>query len=210
MEIIPTSRSFRSYLFLWSGQLFSLFGSMIVSFSIAWWITIETGNPVFLAISSTLYIVSNVAVLPFAGVFSDRLNKKQLIIFADSSQAIVTLVLIIFFASGLANVYFLFVIVSLRSIFQAIHLPTVNSIIPTMVPKEKLTRINGINYLFTGLVEITAPFAGAALLLIFQVAQVFWLDIFTFAVALIPLLIVRIPNVNNTHKEEKRSFIREF
>ncbi|MFX0010856.1 MAG: MFS transporter, partial [Candidatus Hermodarchaeota archaeon] len=36
------------------------------------------------------------------------------------------------------------------------------------------------------------------------------LDIFTFAVALIPLLIVRIPNVNNTPKEEKRSFIREF
>ena len=210
MEIVPTSRSFRNYLFLWSGQLASLFGSMIVSFSIAWWITIETGNPVFLAISSTLYIVSNVAVLPFAGVFSDRLNKKQLIIFADSSQAAVTLVLIIFFASGLANVYFLFLIVSLRSIFQAIHLPTVNSIIPTMVPKENLTRINGINYLFTGLVEISAPFAGAALLLIFTVAQVFWLDIFTFAIALIPLLIVHIPNVNNTPKEVKKSFIREF
>ncbi|MFW9948801.1 MAG: MFS transporter [Candidatus Thorarchaeota archaeon] len=210
MEIIPTNSSFRNYLFLWSGQLFSLFGSMIVSFSIAWWITIETGSPVFLAISSTLYIVSNVVILPIAGVFSDRLKKKQVIIFADSSQVIVTLVLIIFFGLGLANIYFLFLIVSLRSVFQAIHLPTANSIIPIMVPKEKLTRINGINYLFTGLVEITAPFVGAALLVIFTVSQVFWLDIFTFAIALIPLLIVRIPNVNMTPKEQKKSFKRDF
>jgi DHA3 family macrolide efflux protein-like MFS transporter len=183
---------------------------MIVSFSITWWITIETGNPVFLAIASTLYIVSSVIMLPFAGVFSDRLNKRQLILFADSTQAVITFVLIIFFTLGFANIYFLFLIVCLRSIFQAIHLPTVNSIIPTMVPKEKLTRINGINYLFTGLVEISAPFVGAALLLIFTISQVFWLDIFTCAVAFIPLLIVQIPNVNNTTNKLKKSFKREF
>jgi DHA3 family macrolide efflux protein-like MFS transporter len=210
MELIPTNKTFRNYLFFWSGQLFSLFGSTVVYFAIAWWITIETGNPIFLAIISTLYIISNVIVLPFAGVLSDRLNKKKLIILADSSQVVATIVLIIYFALNLVNIYVVFIIISIRSIFQAIHLPTVNSIIPAMVPKEKLTRINGINYLFTGLVEITAPFAGAALLLILAVNQVLWTDFITFAIALIPLLIVKIPSVNGSNEKVEKSFKKEF
>ncbi|MFX0010857.1 MAG: MFS transporter [Candidatus Hermodarchaeota archaeon] len=210
MEIIPTKQSFRHYLFFWSGQLFSLFGSSIVQFAIIWWITIETGNPIFLAIASTLYILSSVIVLPFAGVLSDKLNKKQLILIADSSQVVATLILILLFAMNIVNVYLVFVIISVRSIFQAIHLPTVNSIIPAMVPKDKLTRINGINYLFTGLVELTAPFVGAALLFIFAVYQVFWLDLITFAIAVIPLLSIKIPSVHDVNKEPDKSFIKEF
>ncbi|MFX0174592.1 MAG: MFS transporter [Candidatus Hodarchaeota archaeon] len=210
MQEIANKDTFRSYFFFWSGQLFSLFGSTVVYFAITWWITIETGNPIFLSLASFLYIISHVIVLPFAGVLSDRLNKKQLILIADSSQVVATLVLIILFTLNLANLYAVFIIISIRSIFQAIHLPTVNSITPAMVPKDKLTRINGVNYLFTGLVEITAPFVGAALLLILSVSEVLWTDLITFAIALIPLLIIRIPSVNDVKEKIKKSFKKDF
>ncbi|MFW9936579.1 MAG: MFS transporter [Candidatus Thorarchaeota archaeon] len=210
MEDLANKNTYRSYIFFWSGQLFSLFGSTVVYFAITWWITIETGNPIFLSVASFLYIISNVIVLPFAGVLSDRLNKKNLILIADSSQALATIALIIIFALKLVNIYIVFIIISIRSIFQAIHLPTANSIIPTMVPKESLTRINGINYLFTGIVEITAPFVGAALLLIFSVSEVLWTDIITFAIALVPLLVVKIPSVNGAKEKVKISFKKDF
>jgi DHA3 family macrolide efflux protein-like MFS transporter len=212
MEGMPSQKTFKNYLLFWSGQLFSLFGSTVVFFAITWWITIETGNLIFISIASFLRIISNVIVLPFAGVLSDRLNKKKLILIADSSQVIATVFLIIFFALNITSIYVIFILISIRSIFQAIHLPTVNSIIPAMVPKEKLTRINGINFLFTGLVEITAPFVGATLLLNLSVNQVLWTDLITFAIALIPLLIVRIPSVNDeTENEEgKNSFVKDF
>ena len=212
MEVIPSQKTYKNYLLFWSGQLFSLFGSTVVYFAITWWITIETGNPIFISIASFLHIISNVIVLPFAGVLSDRLNKKKLIMIEDSSQVIATVFLIIFFALNVTNIYVIFILISIRSIFQAIHLPTVNSIIPTMVPKEKLTRINGINYLFTGLVELTAPFVGAILLLNLSVNQVLWTDLITFAIALIPLLIVRIPSVNDDKESDKgnNSFVKDF
>ncbi len=212
MEVKPSQKTFKNYLLFWSGQLFSLFGSTVVYFAITWWITIETGNPIFLSIASFLHIISNVIVLPFAGVLSDRLNKKKLILIADSSQVIATVFLIIFFSLNITSIYVVFILICIRSIFQAIHLPTVNSIIPAMVPKEKLTRINGINYLFTGLVEITAPFVGATLLLTLSVNQVLWMDLITFAIALIPLMIVRIPSVNDGKENEKgkSSFVKDF
>ncbi|MFX1406471.1 MAG: MFS transporter [Promethearchaeota archaeon] len=210
MEDLANKNTYRSYIFFWSGQLFSLFGSTVVYFAITWWITIETGNPIFLSVASFLYIISNVIVLPFAGVLSDRLNKKYLILIADSSQALATLTLIILFALNFVNIYVVFIIISIRSIFQAIHLPTANSIIPAMVPKESLTRINGINYLFTGIVEITAPFVGAALLLTLTVNEVLWTDLITFAIALVPLLIVTIPSVNGVKEKVKISFKKDF
>jgi len=109
---------------------------------------------------------------------------------------------------------FFLVFISLRSTFQAFHVPTVNAIIPTMVPKEKLTRINGINFLFTGVVQLFAPFIGALLLIFVSVYMILWVDVITFFIALIPLILISIPSVNHVkHIEEEAknsSFIKEF
>jgi DHA3 family macrolide efflux protein-like MFS transporter len=99
----------------------------------------------------------------------------------------------------------------MRSICQAFHLPTVNSIIPAMVPKDQLSRINGINFLFTGVVQIIAPLIGATLMIILPLNAILWVDVITFFIALVPLLLIKIPDVqNHTEKVEKQSFIEEF
>jgi len=152
--------------------------------------------------------------MPLAGVFADRVNRKMLIITADSLQAFVTFALILFFQFGITNLWIVYIFISLRSVFQAFHVPTVNAIIPTMVPKDKLSRINGVNFLFTGVVQLLAPFIGATLLVFLSVYMIFWIDIITFFIALVPLLLITIPSVNQiNHTErnvEESSFIREF
>ena len=108
MEIIPTQKSFRSYLFFWTGQLFSLLGSMVVHFILIWWIQLETGNPLFLSLGQTFYIVPMLIFMPIAGVFSDKLNRKNLIIVVDSLQAFATFLLIMFFLFDVVNVWLVF------------------------------------------------------------------------------------------------------
>ena len=204
-------KTFRSYLVFWSGQLFSLFGSMVVYFVIIWWITVETQSLMYLAIASFLFIICQVIVLPIAGVLADRLNRKVIILVADSLQAVATLILLVLFQLNLANIWIVFIFISIRSVFQAFHLPTVNSIIPTMVPKESLSRINGINFLFTGVVQIIAPLIGATLMIFLPINTILWVDLITFCIAVIPLILIEIPSVR-TPKEmvEKTSFIKEF
>ena len=211
MEIMPNKESFKNYLYFWSGQLFSLFGSMVVFFVIIWWITVETQSPIFLAIGSFLFIICQVIFMPIAGVLADRLNRKVMIVVADSFQAVATLILLVLFQMNLANIWIVLIFISLRSIFQAFHLPAVNSIIPAMVPKEHLSRINGINFLFTGVVQIIAPLIGATLMIILPINTILWVDVITFLIALIPLVLIQIPSVEN-HGEtaEKTSFYTEF
>jgi len=204
-------KTFRSYMMFWSGQLFSLFGSMVVYFVIIWWITEETQSPMYLAIASFLFIICQVIVLPIAGVLADRLNRKVIILVADSLQAVATLVLLVLFQLNLANIWIVFIFISIRSVFQAFHLPTVNSIIPIMVPKESLSRINGINFLFTGVVQILAPLIGATLMIFLPINTILWVDLITFCIAVIPLILIKIPSVRNPKEMvEKNSFIKEF
>ncbi|MBA7653183.1 Enterobactin exporter EntS [subsurface metagenome] len=217
MEETANKETFKSYLFFWSGQLFSLLGSMVVFFVLMFWIADEFRDPMLLALASFLYILMMTICMPFAGVIADRINRKTLILIVDSLQAYVTIILIILFQFGVANIWIVYVFISLRSMFQAFHTPTVNAIIPTMVPKDKLSRINGINFLFIGVVQLLAPFLGATLLLFLSVYTILWVDVITFFIALIPLLMISIPSVKDIHKAmnqnedvEKRSFMQDF
>jgi DHA3 family macrolide efflux protein-like MFS transporter len=214
MEEIANKKSFKNYMFFWSGQLFSLLGSMIVFFVITIWIADVYNNPLISAFASFLYILMMTICMPFAGVIADRINRKVLIIVADSLQAYVTILLIIIFYFGRADIWIVYLFLSLRSVFQAFHLPTVNAIIPTMVPKDKLSRINGVNFLFTGVVQLLAPFMGALLLMFLSVYMILWVDVITFFIALIPLLLISIPSVRQVNhtgeKEVKSSFFKDF
>ncbi|MFW9866807.1 MAG: MFS transporter [Candidatus Thorarchaeota archaeon] len=216
MEELANKATFRSYIVFWIGQLFSLLGSMVVFFVITFWIALVYDSEIISSFTVFLSVLMMTICMPIAGVLADRMSRKRLIIIADSLQALSTFFLIMFFQFGLANILIVYIFVGLRSAFQAFHIPTVNSIIPTMVPREKLTRINGINFLFTGVVQLLSPFVGALLLIFFinSIFLIFWADIITFFIALFPLLLITIPSVKKVnHSEEKgkkSSFIKEF
>jgi len=208
MEIQANETTFRSYLFFWSGQLASLLGSSITHFVIIWWITLKTGSALYLSIASLLGYAPMVILGPFTGVLADRWSRKTLIGIVDFLQASVTVVLISLFWLDIVSIWQILAILTLRGIFQAFHTPTVMAIIPSMVPEDKLSRINGLNYLFTGAVNLTGPVIAAILLELWKIHQILWVDAFTFLVALIPLLMIRIPSVRK--KQEKSSFGKEF
>jgi len=104
--------------------------------------------------------------------------------------------------------YFFF---AFRAVCQAFHDPTQSAIIPTMVPKDKLSRINGINFLLSGFIHIIGPMIGATLLIFLTIEQALWIDIITFFIAVIPLLLVKIPSMRKEEEKHKQlSFWKEF
>ena len=64
MSVSPTiSKNWlRTFIIIWIGQAFSLFGSMLVQFALVWWLTQKTGSATILATASL------VAYLPY-GIF---------------------------------------------------------------------------------------------------------------------------------------------
>ena len=218
MEELADKSTIKSYLFFWSGQLISLMGSLVVQFAIMWWITIKTGDAFLLSIGTFLYFLPMVLLTPITGVLADRMNRKTLIIIADSSQALVTVWVIglFYFSDPVQFPLALILINSLRGVCQAFHMPTVSAIVPTMVPRDKLSRINGVSFLFTGLIQVVGPLIGAVLMAITanKLEVVLWFDVFTFGIAVIPLVLIKIPSVKTLIETNKgtndTSFREEF
>jgi DHA3 family macrolide efflux protein-like MFS transporter len=96
-----------------------------------------------------------------------------------------------------------------RGLFQGFHWPAVNAIIPLMIPKEHLSRMNAINYIFTGLVTTMGPVIAGTFLLILPIDQILWVDILTFIFAIIPLLLIKIPPLPKKEKIKKEKIKKE-
>lgn len=209
VKLPSEQEKFRSYIFLLIGQLISLLGSSIVMFAIIWWITIETESAIILSITSFLSFAPVLILVPFTGVYADRWNKKRIIIISDLLQAIFTLGLVILFAFGIVNLFFILILIVLRGICQAFHHPALIAIVPFMVPQKYFSKINSISFLSVGLLNIIAPVIAAFLMVFLTIGQILWVDIITFSIALIPSIFLKLP-FEKSKRKKKSKFRKEF
>lgn len=150
-------------------------------------------------------------VIPIAGVLTDKFDRKKIIIVADSLQALVTFIVLLLFNFEIANPVLIIAINGLLGLFQGFHIPTVNAIIPTMVPKDKLSRMNGVGFLFSSFLQTIGPIIAAMLLSFIPIKAILWIDPITFLIAVVPLLFISIPSIKNeTRQDKKNSFLEDF
>ncbi|MFX1255979.1 MAG: MFS transporter [Promethearchaeota archaeon] len=206
------SKNLRGYLLIWFGQLVSILGSAIVQFAIIWWLTLETGSAFVLALASFAGLAPAVVIGLFSGVLADRWSRKKILLAADFFQAIATLGLIVLFLIDIVEIWHVLALLAVRSIFQAFQLPADVAIVGQMIPKNQISRINGLKSVFNTLIFIISPVLGALFLEIFPVGQILWLDVITFLIAVFSLIFVTIPPMIRKAGSglEKMSFKAQF
>lgn len=197
----------RPFFTIWTGQALSLFGSALVQFALVWWLTLETGSATILAVAMMAAIVPQVVFGPFAGALVDRLNRKTVMIRADASIALATLVLAILFWQDLVEVWHLMVVLLARSVGGAFHWPAFTASTSLMVPKDQLARVNGMNQSIAGLSGIGAPALGAVLLVVLPMQGILAVDIVTAIIAISTIIAVAIPQPGTV--TQKKSLLDE-
>ncbi|MHA1978622.1 MAG: MFS transporter [Candidatus Hodarchaeales archaeon] len=203
------------YLTLWIGQLVSLFGSGIVQFAIIWWLTVTTDSAFTLALASFAGLIPLVIFTPISGVLADRWKRKYLILSTDFLQAVLSLGMIFLFYLNIAGIIPILLLLFLRGMFQAIQLPATIALVPQMVPKKQISRINGLNSILNNIIYMLAPIGGALLLELASIEVILWIDLITFLVAVVTLAFVYIPSIAKPQLKEnqdthKSSFKTEF
>lgn len=191
----PTKWKKNFYLFL-TGQFLSGITSMAVQYSIIWYLTKTTGSATILSFAMLLGMLPMVLLSPFAGPLIDRWNKKVLLIVTDIVVAIFALILsIVGTISADFPLWLVFVSLLVRSIAQTFQMPTIQSILPTMVPEDELTKVNGQFSMVQSANFIIAPALGAVLYSMIPMNFLILLDVLgaVFGVGL--LMFVMIPKI---------------
>src|SRR5688500_18747058 len=95
----------RRFFTLWTGQALSLLGSQLVQFAIIWYLTEKTQSATTLAFAAMMGLLPQVLLSPFIGTWVDRGNRRLILIAADATVAIATLILARLFAFDLVQVW---------------------------------------------------------------------------------------------------------
>jgi Major Facilitator Superfamily. len=195
-----------------SSQIISLFGSSLVGSAMAWYITLETQSGTMLTIAMICGFLPMFFVSPFAGVWADRHNKKRLIMFSDLAIAAATLGMAISFISGYRAYWLMFAVMAFRGLGQGIQQPAVNSLVPRLVPPDKLMRINGVSSSAQSAMMLISPAAAGALMTFAPLEIIFFIDVVTAVIAVAVLaLFVRAEEENKAEKPAgKAEYFKDF
>lgn len=196
------------FLTIWVGQLVSLFGSKLSEFAFAFWILEktyqETGTITQFALTILFIYLPKVLVSPIAGVLVDRWNRRQAMIMSDAVSGLITIVAMGLVFTDSLQVWHIYVAVIISSTFNAFQLPAYTAAIAQLVPKEKLSRANGMVQASEAIAKIAAPFVAGLLMKLIRLEGILIVDCLTFLFALITLTSVSFPKFKPTAMAKKK------
>ncbi|WP_409273383.1 MFS transporter [Neobacillus sp. SCS-31] len=202
---------FRNIILFLTSQTISLFGSSLVQYAIMWYITLTTKSGLMMMLYIICGFIPTFILSPVAGVWADRYNRKMLIVFADALIAVATLILAILFLMGFDSIWLLFVMAAIRAFGTGIQTPAVGAILPQIVPKDKLTKVNGINGSIQAIIMFVSPMVSAALLALASIEFIFFIDVITAAIAIVTLLgFLKISAHKKATEKQTTSYLSDF
>lgn len=191
---------------IWCGQAISIFATVAASFAAIWYITESTSSAVWLSLASMAALLPVALLSPFGGVAADRYNRKHLVILADGSAGFFSLVLALVVMSGHLSVPLMLLLLAVRTGGQAFHGPAMTALMPHLVPKRHLMRINSMDQSITSLSTIVGPALGILLYTYVGLHGVMLLDAVCAAIACLCLATVKVKANTSTSNDHDSVF----
>lgn len=200
----------KGFALLWTGQFCSLISSSAVNFAMIIWLSLKTESATVLACAAVAGLLPQGIIGPFAGVFVDRWNRKLTMMLADGFVAFCTLIMSISFYVGYEDLGLVYIILALRSVGSAFHMPAMQAAIPLLAPKTALLRIAGINQIIRSVSAIAGPALGALAIGFLSIGHVLLLDIAGALMAIVSLCFITIPDPGKTAMKSKTGVRQVF
>ncbi|MCB8942273.1 MAG: MFS transporter [Ardenticatenaceae bacterium] len=193
----------RGFTLIWFGQFISMLGSGMTGFAISFWLFAETGQAATLTWAIFFFMAPSVLLSPLAGALVDRTSRKNIMILSDLAAGLVTIALLILFATDSIHIWHLYLGNFISGAFNSFQFPAYSAAVTLMLPKEQYGRASGMIGLAGSASNIMAPAFAGAMLGWVGIEGIMLVDVVTFVVAIATLFVVHIPQPQA--KEDGRS-----
>jgi len=180
-------REFKLY---FSGNLISNIGTWLNNVALGVYMLKITGSSFWVGVSNfALFIPVILFALP-VGVLADRLDRIRLLRRAQWVMGLLAVVLTILVGTGHANRYWVTAIAFGFGIGVALAIPTMQALIPLMVPPNELGDAIGLNALSFNLARVIGPLIAAVALATLGPTWAFGLNAASFFVLITMLVMI--------------------
>jgi MFS family permease len=192
-----TDKTFRQFVLVWFGQLISLIGSGLTSFSLGVWVFQHTHSITRFSLILVSAMLPNVIISPFAGVIVDRLNRRVVMLWSDLASGLCTFILASLFFTHQLQIWGIYVLLFLSSAAGAFRFPAYLALLSQMVPLRQIGRASGMMQLGPGAAQVLSPILAAALMSSIGFSGVILIDFLTFLFAIGTLASVHVPTLSS-------------
>lgn len=182
----------RVFLAIWLGQVVSMFGSGLTGFALGVWAYQTTGSVTRFALIAFFSSLPTLLLSPVAGALVDRWDRRWAMILSDTGAGLGTVAIALLLWTDRLEIWHLYVILGISSIFGAFQWPAFSASLTMLVPRRHLGRAAGL-FQMIQVAALLAPLAAGALLARIGLRGILLIDVATFVVATLTLLAVRIP-----------------
>ncbi|MGC4755547.1 amino acid adenylation domain-containing protein [Micromonospora trifolii] len=189
-----------------AGQFMSMLGATLSMFALGVWAYQRSGRVLDLALVTMLATLPAVLLTPLGGAVADRVDRRRIMLTADSTNATAMAVLAVLLAAGRLSLPAVCLIVAATSIASAFHQPAYLAATAQLVPKPYLPQANALVGLGAGFSTVVGPLLGGALVAWVGLSGVVAMGVCAFALGIGSLLAVRFPD--RLFQRQRESFGR--
>jgi MFS family permease len=185
----------RNFRVLFWGSFASSIGTWMQHVTLGAYALELTGSPSFLGLVLFAQLGPMLALSAVGGALADVVDRRRLLLAAQTEQMLATAALAILVARGDPSEAALLAVVTLIGIGSAFHQPTYGAVLPTLVGREHLAGAVALNSTQMNAARVIGPALGGVAFAAFGAAAVFGLNALSYVFAIGALLVVRIPPV---------------
>ena len=181
----------RDFRLVWFGESVSLLGDQFNVIALSWLVLGMTGSGLALGAILIAAAIPRGLFMLVGGVLSDRISPRDLALASNVVRAALTTIVAALVLGAQVELWQLALVGVVFGTVDAIFLPAINTLIPRLVPADRLAPANAVMQGTAQLVGTVGPaIAGFAVALI-GVGAAFAIDALSFAVAAGALWLVR-------------------
>lgn len=150
----------------------------------------STGSVVQMGVVTALTGVASVLTGLFAGVVADRVDRRRLLMAADTARCLLFLLLPLVWVFT-TPVWLIYAVVPVAEVFSMLFQVTYVTVVPALVPPEEITRANGHLYASAAVAGAIGPALAGLVAAAAGPAAAIGIDAATFAVSALGVRFVR-------------------
>lgn len=204
-----TIKELKTFIILWLTQSLSTLGSSMTSFALIVWSYEQQGSALITALLAVCSYAPYVLLSIFAGVLSDKWNKKYTMLACDAFAALCSLGTLVLLQTGNLAVWHLYILNAINGLMNTVQQPSSDVAISMLVKKEHYQKVSGMRSFSNSLTSIMTPVIAASIFALAGLRLIIIIDLLTFGIAFITLVFfINIPKENNADKRVKESLLK--
>lgn len=182
----------RNYRLFWTGQCFSLVGTWIQNMAQSWLVLELTGSPFLLGLMGAFQFGPILLFSLFAGVVADRFPKRKLIIFTQSANMILALILGLLTLFRVVKYWQVALLAFLLGTVNTLDVPARQSFMIELVGKKDLMNAIALNSSIFNGARILGPALAGLIIAQVNIAACFLINSASFLAVLAGLFMMRV------------------